>query len=319
MKKSRGLVLLLISIILSTTIFAKGAEQKVNVMVLSGNTGLATVKMMEQAEQQKSRYNFQVFNNPNLLLGKIISGEADIAALPTNTAAILYNRGTEIQLASVIGWGVMYFVGSDTTIKKWTDLKGKGLGVTAKGAVPDLVLQYLLKQNGIDPEKDVKLNYVASPIELAQLVIAGKIALAALPEPWVTEVLVQSPKNKVLLDFQKEWGRIQKQEPLYPQSCIVVNRKLVERNPLLVKEFLKELESSIDWIQRNSKQGGILAEKYVQVSRIAVEKGLQRCNLKYSLGFEVKAEVDSFLKVLNEVAPAATGGKLPDAGFYYQP
>ncbi len=291
----------------------------VRVLALSGNTGLAMVRMMDQPVIDGVNYQFQVYKSPDQLIGKLVTGEADIAALPSNTAAILYNRGTGIQISSIIGWGVLYVTGQDRNIKKWTDLKGKEVFIGGKGAVPDLLFQYLCQKNGLRPDADLHITYVASPAELAHLVIAGKAPLAVIPEPWVTEVLEHSSQIQVLLDFQKEWGRIEKTQPLYPQTCVVVRKQFAKEYPERVQAFSRELAKSISWLEQNREKGGVLAEKYVSLSRVSVEKGLVRCNLKYSDAYTVRNEVQMFLSRLYEVMPQAVGGKLPDENFYYRP
>jgi NitT/TauT family transport system substrate-binding protein len=236
-----------------------------------------------------------------------------------NQAAILYNKGIKLQIPAVIGWGVLYVVGNDAAIRTWKDLKGKEIYLVAKGAVPDLLFRYLVTKNGLNPDRDLKLNYIASPVELAQLTATGKVALATLPEPWVTQVLLRSPRSKVVLDFQTEWSRVEKRRATYPQTCLVVSGKFAREQPKLLRQFLKDLEKSIAWLNKNPQAGGLQAEKHVQIPAVAVEKGIARCNLDYKPARKVKKEVGRFLEKLSEVAPDAIGGKLPDAGFYYQP
>ncbi|HBE78430.1 MAG TPA: hypothetical protein DDW65_11740 [Firmicutes bacterium] len=294
-----------------------GAElaDKTRVAALAGNVGLAMVKMMNEP----SNTSFEVFKTPDLAVGKLIAGEADIAGLPTSTAAIMYNKGVAVQIAAIIGWGVMYIVGNDHSIKRWTDLKGKEIYVSAKGAISDILLRYLISKNGLDPERDVKIQYIASSVELAQLVAAGRVQLAAMPEPWVTEVLEKSPQLKVVLDFQKEWQRLEKQGTAYPQTCIVVRKKFVEEHPEAVRGFLRELKDSIDWVNRHPQAAGLLGQKYVQIAAPAVENGLGRTNLRFDEAFKVRTAIGLFFQRLLEFSPDSIGGKVPDAGFYYQP
>jgi NitT/TauT family transport system substrate-binding protein len=274
---------------------------------------------MNQPSSLKYPINFEILKNPDLAVGKLIAGETDIAGLPVSTAAMMYNKGVGVQIAAVIGWGLMYMVGNDKTIKKWSDLKGKEIYVSTKGAISDIILRYLISQNGLNPERDVKIQYIASAVEIAQLAAAGKVSLAALPEPWVTEVLQQNQHLKVVLDFQKEWKRLEKQDSIYPQTCIVVRRQFAEDHPEAINSFLKELKESILWINRNPKAAGVLAEKYVQIAAPAVEKGIKRINLKYNEAFKSQYSIEYFIKKLVQFAPESVGGKLPDARFYYQP
>lgn len=315
----RWSIFLLLLIVTITPASLAASQLNVNVMGLSGNTGLAMVRMIDHPVIKGAHYNFQILKSPEQLMGKIITGEADLAALPTNSAAVLYNKGVAIQLHSIIGWGVMYLVGEDRSIHRWTDLKGKEVFVPAKGTVPDLLFQYISLKNGLNLETDLKVSYISSPVELAQLIMARKVRLAVLPEPWVTETMERSSKLRVLLDLQKEWGKATGENSVYPQSCIVVRKQFATEHPEIVKDFSRELERSIGWLRKNPTQGGVLAEKYVQLSALAVQKGLKRCNLKYSPAYPVQDQVQSFLKKLSGIAPQAVGGRLPDEGFYYRP
>jgi NitT/TauT family transport system substrate-binding protein len=308
------LSMLLLAFFIPTISMAESLD-KIRVSALAGNVGLAMVKMMDRP----TNFSFEIFKTPDLAVGKLIAGETDIAGLPTSTAAVMYNKGVGIQVAAIIGWGVMYIVSNDSTIKKWTDLKGKEIYVSAKGAISDILLRYLITKNGLNPEQDVQIQYIASSVEIAQLVASGKVTLAAMPEPWVTEVLEKNPQLKVVLDYQKEWQRVEKQGVTYPQTCIVVRKKFAEEHPVALRNFLKELDKSIQWVNQNPKDAGVLAEKYVQIAPIAVEKGLVRTNLKYNEAFKVRPEIDRFLQRLVEFAPESVGGKVPDEGFYNQP
>jgi NitT/TauT family transport system substrate-binding protein len=291
----------------------------VRVAALAGNTGLAMVRMMDQPAGLKYPVSFEVLKSPDLAVGKLITGETDIAGLPVSTAAVMYNKGIGVQIAAIIGWGLTYVVSGDKNIKKWTDLKGKEIYVSAKGAISDIMLRYLIRKDGLDPERDVKIQYIASAVELAQLAAAGKVALAVMTEPWVTGALAKNPQLKVVLDLQKEWRRVEKQAVAYPQTCIVVRKQFARERPEALSGFLKDLAGSIAWTNRNPKAAGVLAEKYVQIPAQAVQKGIGRTNLNYSDAYKDRQLIERFFQRLVEFAPESVGGKTPDEGFYYQP
>jgi ABC-type nitrate/sulfonate/bicarbonate transport systems, periplasmic components len=316
--KKRILALGLILLLVPAFVMAADSSP-VRVAALAGNIGLAMVHMMDPSSALKSKASFEVFKSPDLAVGKLIAGETDVAGLPISTAAVMYNKGVGIQVAAVIGWGLMYMVSNDKTIHQWSDLKGKEVYVSAKGAISDILLRYLISKNGLDPERDVKIQYIDSAVEIAQLTAAGKITLAALPEPWVTQVLEKNPQLRIVLDFQSEWQRVEKQNITYPQTCIVVRKQFAKEHPEALQSFLKELAASIAWTNRNPKAAGILAEKYIQISAPAVEKGLKRTNLRYDEAFQKRMIVRNFLERLVGFAPESVGGKVPDEGFYYQP
>lgn len=321
MKRNKILISLLAGVIMLTVLAGVGsgeAKPPVRIAGLSGVSGLAMVKLIEEPVLGGRPIIHSIFKSPDLLMGKIITGEVDIAALPINAAAILYNKGVPIRITSVIGWGVMYLVG-EAHIKDWTDLKGQTVLAPAKGGVPDLLFRYMLANNGLNPEKDITIQYVGSPIELAQLIAGGAVSLAVLPEPWVTQVMEENTKIQMLLDFQKEWQRIEKQGQTYPQTCIVVNQKFAGANREFIRLYLRELDKAIRWLNQNPESAGVLAEKHVQISDVAIRKGLARCNLRFENALTARSEIDRFLLRLSELAANAIGGKLPDENFYYQP
>ncbi len=310
---------LVVIIMLLPALVLSESDEKIRVASLTGNVGLAMVQMMDYPQISEVTVGFEVYKSPEPILGKLVTGEIDIAGLPTNAGAILYNKGADVQLAAIIGWGVMYVVGSDASVKRWRDLKGKEVYVASKGAVSDILFRYLVTRNGLDPARDLKIQYLANAAEIAQLTAAGRVSLAAIPEPWVTETLLKNPQIKIVLDYQKEWQRVEKHGSTYPQTCIVIRRKYAREHPELIHQFLNELKQSIGWANRNPKEAGILAEKYVQIPAGTAATGMKRCNLKYQDAYKAKDEVNKFLQRLTEYAPEATGGKLPDDGFFYQP
>lgn len=295
-----------------------GSNQPVKITGLSGLSGLAMVKLIEEPVIGGRPVIHSILKSPDLLIGKLITGDVDLASLPVNTAAILYNKGAPIQVAAVIGWGVLYLVG-DTEIRNWTDLKDKRILAPGKGAAPDLLLRYLLIKNGLNPEQDLTIQYIGSPVELARLSAAGEAPLAVLPEPWVTEVMMRNLKNKILLDFQREWQRIEDQDQTYPQTCIVVNKNFAGSNSEFIRDYLKELDRSIRWLNKHPEQAGILGEKHLQISSNAIRKGLPRCNLRFEPATEACGKIERFLSSLAEIEANAIGDKIPDEAFYYQP
>ncbi|NLG83775.1 MAG: ABC transporter substrate-binding protein [Firmicutes bacterium] len=309
-------------LVLITMIAGRSAEPaplKLNIMALSGTTGLSLVKVLADRPVLGPgvEAEYTVLKSPDQMMAKIITGEADIAALPTNTAAILYNKGVPIRLAAITNWGVLYVVGTEQNLRTWSDLKGKEIGLSGRGATPEILFRYFLQVAGVDPERELNLRYFSSPVELAQVLLAERISLAVLPEPWVTEVIMRNPRYRILLDFQAEWQRVEKRRESYPQSCLVVKADLAAARPEVVKEFLRQAALSGAWVNRYPAEAGKLAEEYVQISAAAAREAIPRCNLRFGEAGAVKDEVDLYLRRLYGFDPESVGGKVPDAGFYW--
>ena len=314
-----ALFILVLLVLFFTPVVLNGREEKpaeLNVMVLSGPTGLTLLQMIaEEPELSGVKLNYSVATKPEQLTARLVSGEADIAALPTNLAAVLYNRGIGIRLAAITNWGVTYIVGRDPSVRSWQGLKGRELAVTGRGTTPDILLRYFLKAEGLDPEKDLKLQYYAAPVELAQLVIAGKVDLATLPEPWVTEVIKKNPEVSVLLDYQEAWKRAEHKEYSYPQTCLVVRAELAEKNPELVRDFLTAAAASSAWVNNHPDEAGQYAEQYLLISAAAAREAIPCCNLEFVPVWEIARRSTITLRNSMNSTPDDRG-KTPDGGLY---
>ncbi len=301
----------------------KTAPAAVNfkVAVLRGPTAVGMIKMMDAqptlGDNVKAEYVIE--QTPDTLSAKLLTGEIDIATIPTNLAAKLYNKGVAYQLAAMNTWGVMYVVTNGAAINSWADLKGKQIDSSSQGSAADIVFRYLLNKNGINPDKDATLKYIASPVEQAQLSITGSSKISVLPEPWVSTVLSKNQDTKVALDLQKEWTRLNGAEVPFAQTCLVVKADFASQNPEVMTKFLEEYANSIDWVNKNPAEAGELIKKQdIGIPADVAAAAIPRCNLRYMSAIEAKPSVEKFLQILLDFSPDSIGGKLPDAKFYYQ-
>lgn len=294
---------------------------KVDIGALRGPTAISIVKMIDaQPSLGKGvKVNYAVEQSPEVLSAKLLSEEMEFATIPTNMAATLYNKGVPYQLAAVNTWGVMYLVSNGVPINRWADLKGQQIGAVSKGASSDVVFKYLLSKNGLNPDKDVTLNYNPSPVEMAQMIIAGKTDIAVLPEPWVSMVQRKNPQIKVMLDLQKEWIKLQGSDTPFAQTCLVVNKNFASKHPEIVNSFLEEYAQSIDWVNHNVQPTATLLKNHdLGIPAELAQAAIPRCNLRYMSSQDARPAVEKYLKVLLDFSPETIGGKVPDDKFYYQ-
>ncbi len=102
-------------------------KTKVNLAALSGPTALGMLELLEQNEKGEAANDYQVTlaTAPDEVVAKVVSGELDIAAVPTNVAATLYNKTQGgVQLAALNTMGVLYIVEAGESIQSVADLKG---------------------------------------------------------------------------------------------------------------------------------------------------------------------------------------------------
>ncbi len=311
----------LITVFLLLFSFAGCARQEPAAIDIGSLRGPTSIGMIRLHDQQPGfgdmEAEYHIIQSPEIMVSNVLSKDIDIAALPTNIAAQLYNRGIEYSLIAIIGYNVLYIVSLDDSISSWEDLRGKQINVPARGSTPDVVLRYLLAENGLEAGSEVTLDYTANHIEISQLMISGDTDIAILPEPFVTMVLNNNEDTQIIMDIGQEWSRLEDGLPL-PMSCLVASRDLLDEHPEIIDEFLKEYEDSVDWVNENPHQASLLVENFeIGMQAETALQAIPRCNIRFTPSAQAKEMVDNFIQVLLDFSPEDVGGKVPDEGFYY--
>ena len=297
-------------------------ELKIDIMVLSGTTGVGIAPMINDVKNGTAalNYNIEVASSADMINPGLIQGEVEIAALPTNVASVLYNKtGGKVMVAAVNTKGVLYLLENGETVKSFADLKGKTVYLPGQGSNPEYIFRYLAEKNGLVIGQDVMVDYTyGSPDELATAITSGLVSLAVLPEPKVTAIKSQNAAVRSALDFTAEWNKVGDGELV--QGCIVVQKSFAEEHPAELAQFLKDYETSINFVNNNIDEAATMIEAAGIIPKAPLaKKALPACNICFMVGEEMKTSLNSFFKVLFDMAPTSIGGALPDDGIYYLP
>jgi len=290
----------------------------VRVVALTGPTALGMLGVIDSFDAY-SLYQFEHKSAPDEVVAMLTSGAADIAALPTNVAASLYNKTNgAVQIAALNTLGVLYVLSNGGEVASVADLKGKQLAASGQGSTAEYALNYILNQNGIDPQNGITIDYKAEHAELATQMISGGIKLGMLPEPFVTQVTAKNPEVKVVLDLAKEWENAADNKTAMAMGCIVVRKEFAEQHPVELSHFLDEYKASAAGAVSDPAATAELAEKYKVMDKAVAEKALPKCNIVFMEGDEMKKTVTDFLTVLFEANEKSIGGKMPGEDFFYE-
>jgi len=320
--KRKILVLFLtaIMVLLAFNSCAPGKKvEQIKVVAPSGATAVSIVKPMKDTTVlDGTKINYEIVPTTDLIVARLTAKEADLAIVPVNLAAQLYQKQMPYKLTSVVTWGNLY-IASTEDIEGWDAIKGEDVYMMGKGLVPDIVFRTLCRENGIDPDTDINIIYLSGATELAPNFLAGKSKISMLPEPALTTVKLKQQNTKVFLDLQQEWKKSFGTNLGFPQAGIFVSEDLIRNNPDFVKRYIQELKEGMDWINENPKQAGEYAENMeLGLPAAVVEKSMPGNNIKHEYVKDVRADLDSFFEVLYEFDPETVGGKLPDDGLYYE-
>lgn len=294
----------------------EGAD--INLGLLNGPTGMGAAKLLSEndAGLTVNHYTVTLGSDPaNDILPKLNNGELDIAALPTNVAANLYNKTGKVQLLALNTLGVLHILENGNTVNSLADLNGKTLYAINQGTNTEYVLDYLLTQNGLDPDADVDIQWKTSE-EVTSLMASGEIDLCMLPVPAATTVLMQNSDVRDAIDLSDAWTQ-SGANGTFTMGCVVVRTQFAQENPQAVQDFLAEYEASINYIKDNPEEGAALIEQYGIVPKAAIaQAAIPQANMIFVAGQDMKS-ISSYYEVLFAADPGSIGGSIPDDGFYY--
>lgn len=277
---------------------------------LAGPTGMGMISMFDQSE-----YEIGIYTAPDQLSPKIINGEVDIATIPSNLAAVLYNK-TEgaIKVVGINTMGVLYILENGDSVQSLDDLSGKTIYATGQGATPEYVLNKILADNGLE---NVTVEYMGTHADLANAMAAGDVTLAMLPEPFVSTVLAKNSDIAVKIDLNAEWQNIFGSDAGLPMGVTVVSQSFAE-NQAAMDKLIADYSESVDYVTSDIESAAAaIAEQKIVPSPAIAESAIPRCAISFITGKDCQTILSDYFAVLMDSNPKSVGGSLPDDDFYY--
>lgn len=296
----------------------KFEPESYNIAMLKGPTAIGFVKAWDDSDNgnTENEYKVTAYGTADEITAGIVKGDIDIAAVPCNLASVLYNKTEgKISVAAINTLGVLYMVSDDDSISSVADLKGKTIYTTGQGTTPEYTLNYILKENGLTPGEDVTIEYKSEATEVSAMLSKTSGAIAMLPQPYVTSVLMQNENMSIVLDMTEEWNKVSDGNDLVT-GVVIVRNEVVENNPKAFEEFMKDYESSTLYATENIEETANLVEAHDIFKAAVATKAIPYCNIKFIKGEEMKSAIENYLNVLFEANPQSVGGKLPADEFY---
>ena len=335
MKHIRSLVSLLLALTLVLSLTACGtqantepeqpddtpAPAEVNLYVLSGPTGIGAMNLWAAADagETQNTYHITMPGANDEVVAAISNGDADIAAVATNLAATLYNKTNGgVTVLAVNTLGVLSLLGSGQEIASIADLAGKTIYAPGQGANPEYILRYVLSGNGLDPDKDVTIQFVGEGSELLTVWQTDPEAVIMAPQPVATSILMQNENTRTLFNMTDEWDKVSGGDSTLMMGCVIVRNAFLQENPGAVALFLQEYAASIEKAQSDVEGTAALCEQYGLIPKAALaQKAIPSCGLTFVTGAEMKSALSGYLQVMFDADPKSVGGALPGDDFYY--
>lgn len=262
---------------------------------------------------------FQLWHDTDELRAATVSKRSKLFTTPTHVPANLANRGLPLKLVAVLGMGHLAVVTSDTSIHTIADLAGKPVLGFFRNDMPDLVFRAVAKMEGLDPDKDIKLTYVGTPMEAAQMLAAGRAETAILSEPPASvAIMMAAHQGRELVrafNLQDIWLKHKGGDGI-PMVGLGVHEELLNEAPELLPLLQSGLPQSKDWVFANRPEAAALAAKLMHYKEPMFLASLDHSQIKIMSAKAARPALESFYQTIIEMAPGALDGRLPDASFY---
>jgi NitT/TauT family transport system substrate-binding protein len=332
MRKFQVIIIFLIALLLVVTPSCGNSTptiSKLSKIRLVGTIGPLSIPLAYMVEHNSlasvaDETTLEIWANPTQLQAIITGGQADFISLPTNSAALFYNRGIPLQLLDSSIWNILYLITTDTTITSVTDLNGKSVVVPYQGAVPDAIFRVVLKQNSIDPDSDIEIIYAPDPVQGSQMLLTGEDQYAILSEPSATSVINKgqsSGKSFIrALNMGMEWQKATGKAAPTPVAGTIVIGNIKDR-PDVINVFLSEYEKAVKWMLANPMEAGEVGARALAeqgFSAGVLTQSMQNIDWEFVPAQDARPEIEAFFNALAGISPNFIGGKLPDDGFYYR-
>ncbi len=326
-RRNKTAALLLVFVLILGALTGCGKERpaaNIRVGSLKGPTSMGILFLMDKAErgETENTYEFQMATGADELLPLMVKGELDIALVPANVAAVLYQK-TEggIAVIDINTLGVLNIVTGTSEVESVADLKGRTIYLTGKGTTPEASLKFVLEANGLK-ETDYTLEFKSEATEVAAILAENPDAVGLLPQPFVTAALMQNDALRTALDMNEEWIRVENERKGGSNGMVtgvtVVRKEFLEEHPEAVKAFLKEHALSVDGINGDAATGAALAVSAGIVAKEPIaERAIPECHITCITGEDMKADLSAYLDVLAGFDESLVGGKVPEDDFYY--
>ena len=317
MKKISTLIL---TIILVVNLTGCSLSKYVRVKTYNGLPAISICKLIKEEDNIKSSYktSYTIESNDKKLIESLNKKEVDIALVPTDMAAKVYNKNSSYQICASIGQGSYYLVTSDPEVIGFNStLINKEIAIAGESSMTDNIVKAILKKNNID-ETLVKFKYTNTVPELVKTLTLGEIYTGIVPETSLTSLLYKHSGLKILASINDAYENTFDISEGYPQFSVIVRKDFAKNNKEYVNKFLSKVKESIEFVNNNPLQAGAYGEELkIPIKPQILSKAIKRCNLKFIEIDKFKQNYEYFFDILYNYNNEAVGGTVPDESIYH--
>ena len=181
---------------------------------------------------------------------QLLSGNVDIGFSGPEQVVYIYNQGREdypVVFGQLTQRDGSFLVGREEEENfDWSSLKGKEIIGGRPGGIPEMALEYVLKQNGLNPENDVKMVTNVDFTATAGAFKSGIGDYVALFEPTAT-MLEKDGAGNIVSSIGNEAGNIS-------YTCFYTTKSYMDENPDIIQKFTNAIYKGQQWVQQHTSE-----------------------------------------------------------------
>lgn len=307
MKKLLTVILLIALLALSIAIPLTACTGTTFTLVVPDGAPALAVASIVANNNIKSNNIEVTITNGVTVQSKVAANTCDMAIVPLDMGARLYNQGAQYQLVSINSFGLLYIVGSKA-MANIDDMVGQVLFSIGKNNIPQRILTAILDANGVEYAEvqdnqpidgKVAIRYFADASDIIPLLNNGTAQFALLGEPAVSRAISVVPQIEQIFDVQQLYQQATgSTETGYPQAGLIVSNEMIAQYPDVVDAVIDVLQGNDRYVADNiSTVGQLMADNGSAIwsSTNVTTQLVARCNVGFVLANTMSDEIGAYL------------------------
>jgi NitT/TauT family transport system substrate-binding protein len=178
----------------------------------------------------------------------VLSGDCDIGFMGAEATVYVYNEGAEdyvVNFAQLTQRAGNFLVSRDSNEKfSWDNIKGKTVIGGRPGGMPQMVFEYILKKQGIDPKKDLTIIQNIDFGLTSQAFSSGQGDYTVEFEPAATGLELEGV-GKVVASLGVESGKV-------PYTAFSAKKSYIKKNPDVIQSFTNAVQKGLDYVNSHT-------------------------------------------------------------------
>lgn len=222
----------------------------------------------------------------------VLSGEADIGFMGSEASIYVYNEGSGekiVNFAQLTQRAGNFLVAREEDKEfTWDKLKGKTVLAGRKGGMPQMVFEYILKKNKIDPQKDLKMVQNIDFGLTAEAFASGQGDYSVEFEPFAAS-LEKEKKGVVVASLGVDSGMV-------PYTAYSAKESYIEKNGDIIQKFTNALQKGMDYVQKHTPEeiANVIKPQFAETDLDVLTTIVERYYEQYTWKDNLVFEKDSF-------------------------